>query len=74
VFTFDELERRVSTARAATYLAAAERDKSRAVALYEWHIELTGALFSVVAGVGGSTNHGGFRLPHRGSGGSPTRR
>jgi hypothetical protein len=51
VFTFEELERRVSTARAATYLAAAERDKGRALALYEWHVELTGALFSVVAGV-----------------------
>jgi hypothetical protein len=51
MFTFDDLERQISPERAATYLAATTDDRGRALAVYEWHSELTGALFPVVADV-----------------------
>lgn len=51
MFTFDDLERRVSSARTGTYLRAVDGDRVRALALYEWHARLTGALFTVVADI-----------------------
>lgn len=51
MYTFDELERRVSPERAGTYLGAVSGDRGRALALYEWHARLNGALFPVVADI-----------------------
>ena len=51
MFTFDDIERQISPERAATYLAATTDDRERALAVYEWHAELTGVLFPVVADV-----------------------
>jgi hypothetical protein len=51
VFRFDDLERWISPERAAAYLVAVGGDPRRAITLYEWHAELTGALLPVVAHV-----------------------
>lgn len=41
----------LSAARFAPFLASADGDIARAVALYEWHADLSAALFSMIRGV-----------------------